>query len=237
MSMEQFMRELEFLLQDIPEEDKEDALQYYRDYFDEAGPEREKEVLTEFGSPERVAAMIRADIAGHLKEGGEFTDRGYDDERYREPNYQVVKRFDLPEVMEKDDQEQRTPRTSRTLKVILWIILILVAAPVVLGIGGGALGLLTGFAGCLVALTVCAGLFTVCFLIAGIALGIWGIGQVFLEPVTGLLFIGIGLLCLGLGLLFLALSVLFYGKLLPWLINLIVDGLSSLLNRGRRNAL
>lgn len=237
MSMEQFMKELEFLLQDVSDEDKEDALQYYRDYLEEAGPEREAKVLEEFGSPERVAAMIRADLAGNLKDGGEFTDHGYDDERYRDPNYQVAKRFEVPEVMEKKYQEQTPPRTSKTLKIILWIVLILVAAPAVLGIGGGAVGLLTGAAGCLIALAVCGGVFTICFLIAGVAVGAWGIVQVFLEPVTGLLFIGIGLLCLGLGLLLLAFSVLFYGKFLPWLIRVIVDGISSLLHRERRKAL
>lgn len=237
MSMEQFMKELEFLLQDVPDEEKEDALQYYRDYLEEAGPERETEVLEEFGSPERVAAMIRADLAGNLKDGGEFTDRGYDDERYRDPNYQVANRFELPEVMEKPGNEQAAPRTSKTLKLILWVVLIIVAAPAVLGIGGGAVGILTGAAGCIVALAVCGGIFTICFLIAGIALGIWGIAQVFLEPVTGLLFIGIGMLCLGLGLLFLAFAVLFYGKLLPWLIRVIVDGIGSLIHRGRRKAL
>ena len=77
MSKEEFMKELEYLLQDIPEEEKEDALEYYRDYLEEAG-DQEEQVLKEFGSPERIAAIIRADIAGHLEEGGEFTDHGYE---------------------------------------------------------------------------------------------------------------------------------------------------------------
>lgn len=98
--MEEFMRQLEFLIQDIPDTDKEEALQYYRDYLEEAGPEREAEVLEEFGSPERVAAMIRADLNGSLEQGGEFTDHGYEDERFRDPNYQVIKRYDLPEKRE-----------------------------------------------------------------------------------------------------------------------------------------
>ena len=66
MTRDGFMKELAYLLQDIQDEDKEDALQYYMDYFDEAGPEREDEVIRELGSPERIAAIIRSDIAGHL---------------------------------------------------------------------------------------------------------------------------------------------------------------------------
>lgn len=92
MNREEFMKELEYLLMDIPEEDKQDAVAYYRDYLEDAGDEHEKEVIQEFGSPERVAAIIRADLGGNLQEGGEFTETGYQDERFREPGYQVVKR-------------------------------------------------------------------------------------------------------------------------------------------------
>ena len=76
MTRDAFMRELAYLLQDIGEEDRQDALQYYRDYFDDAGPEREEAVLRELGSPERVAAIIRANLAGQDAPGRGSTDRG-----------------------------------------------------------------------------------------------------------------------------------------------------------------
>ena len=102
MRKEEFLKQLEYLLQDIPEEDKEEAVSYYRDYLEEAGSENEEKAIEEFGSPERVAAIIRADISGNLKEGGSFTETGYVDERFKDPNYQVAKRLDLPE--EKSDE-------------------------------------------------------------------------------------------------------------------------------------
>ena len=37
MRREEFIRELEYLLQDVSEADKEDAIAYYRDYLEEAG--------------------------------------------------------------------------------------------------------------------------------------------------------------------------------------------------------
>ena len=52
MKKEAFLERLEALLQDIPEEEKRDAIDYYRDYLEEAGPEKEEEVLAEFQSPE-----------------------------------------------------------------------------------------------------------------------------------------------------------------------------------------
>ena len=45
MSRAEFMEKLEYLLQDLSQEDREDGIAFYRDYLDEAGPEREQEVL------------------------------------------------------------------------------------------------------------------------------------------------------------------------------------------------
>ena len=100
MRAEEFLKELEYLLQDIPEEEKRDAIAYYQDYLEEAGEEQEEEALREFGSPERVAAIIRTDLAGDLEEGGGFTDSGYQDERFRDPRYQVARKLELPERAE-----------------------------------------------------------------------------------------------------------------------------------------
>ena len=77
MRKDVFIKELEYLLQDIPDEDKADAIAYYQDYLEEAGPENEEKVIQDFGSPERIAAIIRADISGNLKDGGEFTEKGF----------------------------------------------------------------------------------------------------------------------------------------------------------------
>ncbi len=106
MNKEEFMRELEYLLQDIPEEDKKDAIAYYQDYLEEAGEENEAEVIREFGSPERVAAIIRADLKGNLDQGGEFTESGYQDERFRDPRYQVIQRKDLPETLNGEEWQR-----------------------------------------------------------------------------------------------------------------------------------
>lgn len=91
------------LLADLPDdENKQDALNYYQDYLEEAG-ENTAAVLKEFGSPERIASMIRCDLNGELNEGGDFTDHGIEDTRFKEPGYDVAKRLDLPEVMGRGD--------------------------------------------------------------------------------------------------------------------------------------
>ena len=83
MKKEAFLERLEALLQDIPEEEKRDAIDYDRDYLEEAGPEKEEEVLAEFQSPEHIAEVIRTELQSEWS-GGEFTDRGYNDSRFEE---------------------------------------------------------------------------------------------------------------------------------------------------------
>lgn len=53
MNRVEFMESLSRLLQDIPEEDRIDALKYYNDYFDDAGSENEQNVIEELESPEK----------------------------------------------------------------------------------------------------------------------------------------------------------------------------------------
>ena len=58
MDRAQFMQALEKLLADISETERQDALDCYNSYFDDAGAENEASVLRELGSPEKVAAIM-----------------------------------------------------------------------------------------------------------------------------------------------------------------------------------
>lgn len=58
MTREEFMQKLEQLLRGLPQEERRDALDYYDEYFDAAGPEKEAETIAELGSPEEVARRI-----------------------------------------------------------------------------------------------------------------------------------------------------------------------------------
>ena len=62
MNRKQFMEQLERLLSDISEAERQEALEYYEGYFDDAGPENEGEVIRELGNPGKVAAIIKADL-------------------------------------------------------------------------------------------------------------------------------------------------------------------------------
>ena len=63
MNRKEFMRRLRAELSRLPEEEKNAALEYYEEYFDEAGPEREQELIREMGSPRKVAGQIKSEYA------------------------------------------------------------------------------------------------------------------------------------------------------------------------------
>ncbi len=86
MNRAEFMERLQGLLEDIPQEEREDAIQYYNDYLDDTGAENENAALAALGSPERIADSIRIG----LQDGenfGEFTEEGFrmDEGEKREP--------------------------------------------------------------------------------------------------------------------------------------------------------
>ena len=91
MNREQFMKQLSYLLQDISDEDRTDALDYYENYLDEAGFGYETDITNELGSPERIAAIIRTSLLSNPDETGEFTDSGYENSRFKDPGYELAK--------------------------------------------------------------------------------------------------------------------------------------------------
>ena len=157
MNRKEFMEKLERLLTGIPVDEREEALQYYTDYFEDAGVEHEAEVISELGSPEKVAATIKADLKGGSSDNGEFTENGYSDSRFekrenpatRESTYKKAEGgYSYRSTTENDsygsssysdyEDGSEKPRTSKTLKIILVILIGLVvipfAFPVLIGI-------------------------------------------------------------------------------------------------------
>ena len=129
MDRAQFMQELEKLLADISETERQDALDFYNSYFDDAGAENEASVLRELGSPEKVAAIIKADLKGSAGgyEYGEYTEHGYEDARTKE-------RGQMPEKYgEESGTGKRFFRKGNQAVLILAVILLVFISPFVKG--------------------------------------------------------------------------------------------------------
>ncbi|NBH73549.1 hypothetical protein D3Z51_16345 [Clostridiaceae bacterium] len=249
MDRKDFMKELEYLLQDIPAGEKEDAIAYYRDYLEDAGDEHEADAIREFGSPERVAAIIRADLGGNLEEGGVFTESGYQDERFRDPRYQVA---EPKREADEDGQWQQGSAdaagqqrrrfwmdrgflakgspASRVLKVVLLIAILFMGLPVLLGVGGGIAGIAAAMLALFLALVLLSGILTVTAWIGAVVLLVLGGGMMLTYPWSGVLVIGIGIFVMGLAFLGIAVSVAVYGKLIPFCICGVTNWLNRLLH-------
>ena len=160
MNKEQFLKELEDLLQDIDATEREEALNYYRDYFEDAGSEHEQEIIKELESPKKVAQTIKEGLGVE--------------------NHQDIK-------SDHEEIHHFNERNMRILRGIVVILLVLLVLPTVGGIGGlifGTFGLLCA----VVALAVVALRLFIDGLIAGglICLGI-GLLLVSLSYLTSLM--------------------------------------------------
>lgn len=208
MNRVEFMRQLESLLWDLSESDRLDAIAYYNDYFDEAGAENEERVLKELGSPERVAAMIKADLNTDGNEQAEYTEQGYSDGRQGvNPNTPA------------------TRKQKKALPIALIIVLLVFAAPVLLGVGGGLLGGILGLAGGLIGL-VAGG---IGMLAGGVVSLVSGVIKLVFSPLKGLVLIGTGSLITALGLLIVVFLALCIFKWMPKLFRKIADWIKGVI--------
>lgn len=63
MNKQEYMRQLESRLKKLPKEDFERAIEYYEEYFAEAGAENEQKAIEDLGSPQEAADQIIRDFA------------------------------------------------------------------------------------------------------------------------------------------------------------------------------
>ncbi|WP_138264476.1 DUF1700 domain-containing protein [[Clostridium] hylemonae] len=187
MNRIEFMTELAALLQNVPVEERREAMQYYNDYFDDAGEENEQRVIEELGSPAKVAGTIKAGLSGDDGAQGEFSETGYRDTRFE--------RRDVPagrEGYRYGDEEP--PRTNRTLKIILIVAIIIVGAPVVIPL---AVGISAAVFACVAA----SFLFFLALVIASIAVAIAGISLLCIGIANLVPALAVGMALVGTGLL------------------------------------
>lgn len=211
MSREEFMRQLERLLMDVSEEEKREALSYYRSYFEDAGEENEERILKELESPEKVAATIKADLGMDQPKSGAYTEHGFEEQRFEDR--QAV------DLRKKPSQEQSESRSTysgnRTLNVILIVAIAILTSPIWGGLLAGIVGSVFGIAVGILATTFAL------YVAGGVLVGV-GIGQFVVGGIAiGFALVGAGMLVLALAILMTALCVWICGKAIPWLCNMI----------------
>lgn len=212
MNRLEFMNQLEKLLADIPESEKQEALLYYEDYFNDAGVESEQEVLKSLGSPEKIAQSIKSEI------GAGQRPMDSDKIECREHTRQQSETVYQSGTYEGGTHQGGTYQSNRSVKpeeksrlsggmIALIVILCICASPIFLGLAGTVLSIVASIIITLFSLIIAFGSISICFFVCGILSMAVGIIKLFASPLGGLVLIGTGLLFGGFALLFMLLTV------------------------------
>lgn len=229
MNRAQFMEQLKRLLSDISEAERNEALDYYESYFDDAGAENEASVIRELGSPGKVAAIIKADLKESNDGYGEYTERGYEDSRMREPGQ-------MPQTRRSRTERGYRAEKMRSSRLILTVIILVFLSPFIVGAAGGALGVVAVIALLPFILVLAAGVGGVGLIVGAVSCGVLGLSFFAASPAAGILMIGVGCLLMALGLALAVLTVWLIGRVIPKLLRKVTDFCYNLLHRGKKEA-
>lgn len=208
MEKEEYLRLLEIELAALPLEEKENVMEYYRSYFEEAGEENHNRVIKELGKPEELAAHILKNSSCLPSVLG----------KKNKADQQEKTEGRKKKAMQKDQRNEN--RGNKILLVLLilvfsfplWFPLIcsifgILFAFVVVTLSIGFVGIIIGFA----------------LMIASIVLGTFALFSMILFTPSFFLFLGLSLLLMAFGIVGLVLGIWFCKKMLPPLVRFIVS--------------
>ncbi len=221
MNKIEFMRQLDILLVGLPIHEREEALQYYEDYFADAGEENEQSVIESLGTPEKVAENIKRDLCqsrGFEEYEPQKVEPGKEVGEYRPVEEQTVP-LSTPVVAEK-----KSGLSGGMITLI--IVLCILASPILVGILGVAIGIGAAWISLIVAFAATA----ISLVVAAIVVVVIGVIGIVQNPLAGIGVIGCGLILAAVGILFLMLCVL-----LAWGIPALVGAIIRLV-RGKKKA-
>lgn len=240
MNRIEFMTKLEALLRNVSVDERKEAIQYYNDYFDDAGSENEDEVIKDLGSPERVAATIKAGLKGPDDEFSEFSETGYTDTRFDkkdsparrgETGKKTSYEYDYNDTGYNAGYDSSSKPKTDIWKVAAIILIVIVAAPIVIPVAIGLAAAVFGVAAALFAVLISFVIAMVCVAVVGIILVGVGIPCLVASPAAGLGLIGAGLIVFVIGMVGTVLTVKLCMMAFPPMIRFIVDLVRKLVHR------
>ena len=218
---------------------------YYQEYFDDAGEENEDAVIRELGSPGKVAASIKA----NLQYGGStFGANGTDMENTgTESQTKDANGWQNADTQGQNGQQgtwqnksTQSPYAMQARKPkrgvggwALLIIILVFASPMLLGVGGGALGIFIGILATVFALWISFFAVAIGMIGGGIAVLIKGILHAISSPAAGLVSMGGGLICIALGILCAVFFLWFTFQLCPRVLRTTLNFISRIVHKGK----
>lgn len=204
MSKKEFLERLNELLQGISKEEREEAMEYYSSYFEDAGEKSDAVIIEELGSPEKVAEAVKADFSSSPTsyEGSASQEDSYNNGTWQNQGTSF-----------NTASEQKKPWSNKTVKIVLLVILLIVAAPAIMSLLSAVLGLFVGFLALCLAFAVVA--------VVGVLIGafilIKGLSLVAGATGVGLLLLGSGLLGIVIGIILFVAFIKFCIIVFPFL--------------------
>lgn len=248
MNREQFIAQLARLLQDLPPAERQEAIRYYQEYFDDAGEENEDAVIQELGSPGKVAASIKANLQyGGPTFGANDTDmentgtesQTKDADGWQQ-NGQTMNSWNQSTQQSWQNSSTQSPYAMQARKPkrgvggwALLIIILVFASPVFLGVGGGALGIFIGILATVFALWISFFAVAIGMIGGGIAVLIKGILHAISSPAAGLVSMSGGLICIALGILCAVFFLWFTFQLCPRVLRTTLNFISRIVHKGK----
>lgn len=208
MNRNTFMKQLESLLQNVSEAERREALEYYENYFDDAGAENEQDVLDALGDPAIIADNIRRDLFG----SGNATYQN--DFRSGTANSRAVVEYGQPFVSATVPvQEEKSSLPGWAIALI--VISLVLTSPLWIGVVAGVFGTLLGLLVTWFALILAFGVVTATLIAVMAIFIVVGIMCIPVSPLSGVALIGGGFVCGAIGILFLMLTVAMAGIVTP----------------------
>ena len=217
MNKDEFLRQLEALLSGISQEERTEALAFYRSYFEDAGEANEAKILEELESPQKVADSIIKELGVQPGEACSSGAQGASAGAEWNPAVRGAAQNASKGVPQGAAQnaaysapeKDGMPGWAIVLLVItspVWLVMILVILSALLGIVAALFGIAIAVVAVMGALLIC-----------GVVLFGAGIGTAFAgNPAIGIGLMGGGLIVLAFGVLAVVLVVWIFGGFLPW---------------------
>ncbi len=204
MTRTEFLSRLNNALSCLPEDEKINALRYYEEYLDDAGPEKEVDAIEGLGEPEKIAEQLLEDYTELSKP------------LYEEPKQETAYEYG-------NTAETQTHKAGRRngISPAMLILLLVLAVPVGIPVVATLAALVIAALAVAAAVALVAAALPLCMIVAGIALTLFSFFTWF-SPASALVTLGSGLGLIGagvlLGLLVVKICVLFVPPLFKWFV-------------------
>lgn len=245
MGRKEFMEQLAALLGDISPQEREEALDYYERYFDEAGDDLQQPI-DHLGSPQKVAQDIKSGLKGEYFYTENGAESAASDTESKTPAFYV-------EEEKKGDRAKASAakwsfwswwEDQNTIMRVIWFALALAilipAAGAVLGTAtgllGGLIGIVVGIFGLIIGILAGAlGIMIAAYIFGAVSI-VYGAVMLFVNPFRGLMSLGLGCIGLAVGIFMTFLCIWLYLKMLPVLIRMAGKALHKIFSGRSRMA-